>query len=78
MMIEADVMLGTVAGSTSAEKNVPIMSHPPEKTSDLTFKEFVETTIEVSEFKGLHYKKLTLRCFFQAVDDKDLKKGNIM
>ena len=48
MMVEADVMLGTVKGSADPTE-VPIMSHPPDKTSDLTFREFLEKSVQVLE-----------------------------
>ena len=52
MMIEADIQLGTVINDESG-KRVPIMAHPPAKTSDLTFEEFIDTIIRSGKRKGV-------------------------
>ncbi|XP_043270804.1 protein FAM151B isoform X2 [Venturia canescens] len=47
MMLEADVVLGTLndpSGGNDTE-NIPIMAHPPEVTSDLSLEEFLESVL---------------------------------
>jgi Uncharacterized conserved protein (DUF2181). len=39
MMLEADVVLGTVEGGSGEE--VPVMAHPPDKVSDLSLDKFL-------------------------------------
>jgi hypothetical protein len=41
MMIEADVVLGTLTTNTSAPA-IPIMAHPPNNTSDLSLEDFIK------------------------------------
>ena len=45
MMLEADVNLGHVFRSRG--ELVPIMAHPPDINSDLSFKEYVRIVVEV-------------------------------
>jgi len=45
MMLEADILMGTTASSS---KEVPIMAHPPDTTSDLTFGGFLDTILHVN------------------------------
>ena len=42
-MIEADILLGTVAGGDGA--TVPIMAHPPHLSSDLSFLNFLAAVV---------------------------------
>ena len=41
-MLEADILMGTIDGGSAP---VAIMAHPPDKTSDLTFAEFLSEVI---------------------------------
>lgn len=51
MMIEADVSMGTVVGRDA--KILPIMAHPPLKTSDLSLEEFLDTVLSYKKPKGI-------------------------
>jgi len=42
-MIEADILMGTVVGASSA--TVPIMAHPPQIVGDLSFVGFIELVV---------------------------------
>jgi hypothetical protein len=42
-MIEADILLGTVAGGDGV--TVPIMAHPPHLSSDLSFSTFLAAVV---------------------------------
>nr|XP_023014638.1 GATA zinc finger domain-containing protein 24 [Leptinotarsa decemlineata] len=44
-MIEADILLGTLTGSTSMQK-IPIMGHPPANSSDLSLENFLKTVTD--------------------------------
>ena len=51
MMIEADVSLGSITGRDG--QLLPIMAHPPFKTSDLSLEEFLDTVISSRKQKGI-------------------------
>ena len=51
-MIEADVNVGTVEGSTVVE---PIMAHPPNTTSDISLKQFVQRLFEAKTGQGIKF-----------------------
>lgn len=51
MMIEADVSMGMVTGREG--KILPIMAHPPFKTSDLSLEEFLDTVLSSGKKKGI-------------------------
>lgn len=51
MMIEADVSMGTIIGKEG--RVVPIMAHPPFKTSDLSLEEFLDTILSSRQQKGI-------------------------
>ncbi len=51
MMIEADVSMGTVTGREG--KFLPIMAHPPFKSSDLSLEEFLDITLSSRTPKGI-------------------------
>ncbi|XP_057367501.1 protein FAM151B-like [Daphnia carinata] len=51
MMIEADVSMGMVTGREG--KILPIMAHPPFKTSDLSLEEFLDTALSSRQPKGI-------------------------
>lgn len=51
MMIEADVSMGTITGREG--KFLPIMAHPPFKTSDLSLEEFVDIALSSRPPKGI-------------------------
>lgn len=59
--IEADILMGISGGSNS---EIPIMAHPPTKTSDLSFQEFWQQCVE----EARHHLKL---------DFKERKKWNV-
>ena len=51
-MIEADVSMGTL--TTGNDSTVlPIMAHPPHKTSDLSLEQFLTTILESGKRKGI-------------------------
>ena len=47
MMLEADVVLGTIVGGSA--DIIPVMGHPPANTSDLSLKEFLDTVVSVTQ-----------------------------
>ncbi|PSN44146.1 hypothetical protein C0J52_15662 [Blattella germanica] len=47
MMLEADVVLGTLEGGSG--DLIPVMAHPPTNTSDLSLKEFLTEVITVTQ-----------------------------
>ncbi|KAJ9576494.1 hypothetical protein L9F63_006643 [Diploptera punctata] len=47
MMLEADVVMGTVVGGSGDV--IPVMAHPPTNTSDLSLKEFLENVLSVTQ-----------------------------
>ncbi|XP_069695619.1 protein FAM151B isoform X2 [Periplaneta americana] len=47
MMLEADVVMGTVEGGS--EEEIPIMAHPPSTTSDLSLKGFLTTVVNATK-----------------------------
>ena len=52
MMIEADVSMGTLTiGNDSSV--IPIMAHPPHKTSDLSLEQFLTTILKSGKRKGI-------------------------
>ncbi|CAL8105244.1 unnamed protein product [Orchesella dallaii] len=53
MMLEADIMLGKHKGAHSHQMT-PIMAHPPDKESDLSFPEFLDAVIHATQSKGYH------------------------
>lgn len=59
MVIESDVLLGSIVNDETG-KRVPIMAHPPARTSDLTFEEYIDTIIRARKKKGvkLDFKQL--------------------
>ncbi|XP_014244685.1 protein FAM151B isoform X2 [Cimex lectularius] len=52
MMIEADVVLGTLIGDRS-QQLIPIMAHPPENTSDLSLEMFIVMFLDSQAAKGM-------------------------
>jgi len=52
--IEADILMGFSGGGNS---EIPIMAHPPTKTSDLTFQEFWQQCVE----EARHHLKLDFK-----------------
>lgn len=53
MMLEADVLLGTLVGSGDGSSPMPIMAHPPNKTSDLSLEMFIDKIIKSGRRKGI-------------------------
>lgn len=52
MMIEADVSMGTLTTNNDSSI-IPIMAHPPHKTSDLSLEQFLTTILESGKRKGI-------------------------
>ncbi|XP_076352893.1 menorin-like isoform X1 [Tachypleus tridentatus] len=52
VFLEADVLLGHVRGKESGPA-VPIMAHPPLKTSDVTLEDWIDTVIASRKRKGV-------------------------
>lgn len=52
MMIEADVSMGTLTTDNDSSI-IPIMAHPPHKTSDLSLEQFLTTILESGKRKGI-------------------------
>ena len=52
MMIECDVLMGTIVDDDSGNR-MPVMAHPPAKTSDLSFEEFLDIIIRSGKRKGV-------------------------
>ncbi len=48
MMLEADVSLGRLSGPSSSGEIVPIMAHPPHKTSDQTVGMFLDAIVDAT------------------------------
>jgi hypothetical protein len=51
MFIEADILIGT-------STHTPIMAHPPHRTSDLTFSEFLHAVRSTSKGLKLDFKDI--------------------
>lgn len=47
MMLEADVVLGTLDGRSGEE--IPVMAHPPDKVSDLSLDKFLEEVTSATQ-----------------------------
>eukprot|EP00438_Fugacium_kawagutii_P013673 Skav213146 [mRNA] locus=scaffold107:562554:562847:+ [translate_table: standard] len=54
--IEADILMGTCTAN-QPEMEVPIMAHPPSKTSDLSFEDFWQRCL----VEGRHHLKLDFK-----------------
>ena len=52
--IEADILMGISVGG---DAEIPIMAHPPTKTSDLSFQEFWQQCVE----EARHHLKLDFK-----------------
>ena len=52
MMIEADILMGTISGDEDVTIR-PIMAHPPLKQSDLTLEQFLDSVLSNETPKGL-------------------------
>ncbi|KAJ8976501.1 hypothetical protein NQ317_018445, partial [Molorchus minor] len=74
MMIEADIVLGTVNGTTSTTQ-IPVMAHPPANTSDISLATFLETinafntnnATNTTSRKGVKLDFKTLEVFNQSL-----------
>lgn len=53
MMLEADVSLGNLVGTNDHSTPIPIMAHPPNKTSDLSLEQFIDKIIKSGRRKGI-------------------------
>ncbi|CAF1546911.1 unnamed protein product, partial [Rotaria sordida] len=68
MFIEADILIG----SSSPD---PIMAHPPNKTSDLTFSEFLKQV--KSSSKGLKLDFKDINALQPCLDALDAQKDDV-
>ncbi|XP_071864508.1 protein FAM151B isoform X2 [Bombus fervidus] len=66
MMLEADVTLGILNG-TSNSTRIPIMAHPPASESNLTLEDFLKTVIQKNVTKGI-------KLDFKSIDAFDASK----
>uniref|UniRef100_A0A7S4QC85 Menorin-like domain-containing protein n=1 Tax=Ditylum brightwellii TaxID=49249 RepID=A0A7S4QC85_9STRA len=55
--IESDILMGTDTSSSSTSSKQPIMAHPPERTSDLSFTTFMEMTSSCNKHLKLDIKE---------------------
>lgn len=53
MIIEGDVSMGSIESRDGMD--LPIMAHPPLKTSDLSLTEFVDTVLHSKTSKGMKF-----------------------
>lgn len=67
-MIEADIVIGNL--TTTGASNIPIMGHPPDTTSDLSFEEFItkiyahnNNTTNSSKRKGIKLDFKSIEAF---------------
>lgn len=65
MMLEADVVIGTL--HNNASKLIPIMAHPPNNTSDLSLEEFIETILK-NGTKGMKLDFKSIEAFNQSIE----------
>ena len=68
MFIEADILIGSSADG-------PIMAHPPHKTSDLTFSEFLRG-VQASS-KGLKLDFKDINALQPCLNELELQKDNV-
>ncbi|XP_028138418.2 protein FAM151B [Diabrotica virgifera virgifera] len=54
MMIEADIVIGKLSNQ---EDNIPIMAHPPNKTSDLSLQDFLDQISDFNEQAGINNRQ---------------------
>ncbi|XP_044593167.1 protein FAM151B isoform X3 [Cotesia glomerata] len=64
MMVEADVVLGTVGNSSEI---IPIMAHPPDNTSDLSLADFLTAMIKHKK-KGIKLDFKTIETFNASLE----------
>ncbi|ODN06553.1 hypothetical protein Ocin01_00137 [Orchesella cincta] len=58
MMLEADILMGVHTRVHSLEM-IPIMAHPPDKSSDLSFAQFLDTVLQATQTQS-HHKGIKL------------------
>lgn len=68
MFIEADILIGT-------ESPNPIMAHPPNKTSDLTFSQFLNEV--KSSSKGLKLDFKDINALQPCLDELEAQKDDV-
>jgi hypothetical protein len=68
MFIEADILIG------SSSPN-PIMAHPPDTTSDLTFSEFLKEIKSTS--KGLKLDFKDINALQPCLNELEIQKDNV-
>lgn len=54
MMLEADILMGHLSSDTSFDKLIPIMAHPPNKTSDISFEQWMKEVISANQLVGTY------------------------
>ncbi len=68
-MLEADIIMGHKKSkkekNSSSKSLIPIMAHPPNITSDLTFEDFLKAVIKANEKDG---KKKGIKLDFKDID----------
>lgn len=63
-MVEADIVLGTVGNSSEI---IPIMAHPPNKTSDLSLADFLTAMVKHKK-KGVKLDFKTIEAFNASLE----------
>ncbi|XP_066597999.1 protein FAM151B [Prorops nasuta] len=58
MMLEADVSIGNITGSSKNLSLIPIMAHPPDSESDLSLEEFLNKTHNGTKGIKLDFKSI--------------------
>jgi len=80
-MLEADIVMGTTKRKSDSEHEVPIMAHPPNTTSDLSFNKFlsavIKHNIEERSKKGIKLDFKQLDCVEPVLQELRDKKKSI-
>jgi len=74
MMIEADVSSGTIKGDDNV---IPIMAHPPSKTSDLSLEQFLDCILDYHIPKGIKLDFKNIEVVESALKIIQLKMNKI-
>ncbi|CAK0876033.1 unnamed protein product [Prorocentrum cordatum] len=74
--IEADILMGTVAGAEDAEER-PIMAHPPLRTSDLPFEDFLQECLADGGRRHLKLDFKELRAVRQCLPEVARATGRL-
>ncbi|XP_018020188.1 protein FAM151B isoform X2 [Hyalella azteca] len=80
MMIEADISMGHLQGNLSTDP-LPIMAHPPHKTSDLSFEMFLDTvlvaTAQNETKKGIKLDFKDVNAVRKCLDSLNIQRDQI-